>query len=238
MLTALSPRLAAIAGMVPDRCRCLADIGTDHGYLPVWLLLHDRAGTAIAADIAPGPLDRARRTAASHELAERIDLRLGDGLTVLAPGEADTIVIAGMGGDNIAAILAAAPWTRAGPVLLLQPMSRAEVLRRWLPENGYAVRAERLVLDKGILYPILSVSGGAMPPASEAQAWGGFLLEEDPLWEDYLAQQTARLRRAADGLSQAKDPALAGKREALLSAAAEMERRAGDAHSKRSRTGP
>ena len=221
----LGPRLRAIADLVPPDCRCLADIGTDHGYVPAALLLAGRVGRAVAADVGALPLDHARRTAARCGVEDRMDLRLGDGLSVLSPGEADVIVIAGMGGDTIAGILAAAPWSRDGPLLLLQPMSRACELRRWLPEQGYEVRAETLVQDKGVLYPILSAAGGTMAPASEAQAWGGFLLESDPLWGRYLSDRILRLRRAAAGLERARDPALAVKRTALLSAAAALEQK-------------
>ena len=221
----LGPRLRAIADLVPPDCRCLADIRTDHGYVPAALLLAGRVGRAVAADVGALPLDHARRTAARCGVEDRMDLRLGDGLSVLFPGEADVIVIAGMGGDTIAGILAAAPWSRDGPLLLLQPMSRAHELRRWLPERGYAVRAETLVQDKGVLYPILSAAGGTMAPASEAQAWGGFLLEGDPLWGRYLSDRILRLRRAAAGLERARDPALAVKRTALLSAAAALEQK-------------
>lgn len=221
----LGPRLRAIAALVPLGCRTLADIGTDHGYIPVSLLLEGRLDRAIAADIGAPPLDHARRTAGLYGVSERMDFRLGDGLAVVEPGEAEVIVIAGMGGDTIAGILAAAPWSRDGPLLLLQPMSRAHELRRWLPERGYAVRAETLVQDKGVLYPILSAAGGTMAPASEAQAWGGFLLEGDPLWGRYLSDRILRLRRAAAGLERARDPALAVKRTALLSAAAALEQK-------------
>lgn len=221
----LGPRLRAIAALVPLGCRTLADIGTDHGYIPVSLLLEGRLDRAIAADIGAPPLDHARRTAGLYGVSERMDFRLGDGLAVVEPGEAEVIVIAGMGGDTIAGILAAAPWSRDGPLLLLQPMSRAYELRRWLPERGYAVRAETLVQDKGVLYPILSAAGGTMAPASEAQAWGGFLLEGDPLWGRYLSDRILRLRRAAAGLERARDPALAVKRTALLSAAAALEQK-------------
>ena len=125
---ALQPRLRAIADLVPAGSR-LADIGTDHGYIPIDLLLDGRISAAIATDIGALPLDHARRTARCCGLTEGIDFRLGDGLAPLAPGEADVIVIAGMGGDSVAAILSAAPWAREGPLLLLQPMSKAEVLR-------------------------------------------------------------------------------------------------------------
>lgn len=219
----LSPRLGAIAGLVPEGCECLADIGTDHGYVPVSLLLEGKIRRAIAADIGAPPLDHARRTAEQYGVTEKLDFRLGNGLSVLEPGEAEVIVIAGMGGDAITEILAAAPWSRAGPLLLLQPMSKAEVLRAFLPENGYAVAAERLVQDKGVLYPILTVQGGEMPPVSDAQAWGGIRLEGDPLRGLYIADRLLRLRRAAAGLAKARDPDMAGKRERLLGVIAQLE---------------
>ena len=228
----LGPRLRAIADLVPPDCRCLADIGTDHGYVPAALLLAGRVGRAVAADVGALPLDHARRTAARCGVEDRMDLRLGDGLSVLEPGEAEVAVIAGMGGDAITEILAAAPWSRAGPLLLLQPMSKAEVLRVWLPEGGFNVLAERLVQDKGVLYPILTVRGGEMPAVGEAQAWGGIGLEGDPLWGLYLADRLLRLRRAAVGLAKARDPGMAEKRERLLGVIARLEewKEAADAH--------
>ena len=219
---ALQPRLRAIADLVPPGSR-LADIGTDHGYIPIDLLLDGRITAAIATDIGELPLDHARRTAKRCGLAEGIDFRLGDGLGPLAPGEADVIVIAGMGGDSIADILAASPWAREGPLLLLQPMSKAEVLRAFLPENGYRVEAERLAADKGKLYPILTVQGGAMAPAAAAEAWGGFLLQRDPLWGLYLEDRLLRLRRAVSGLMKARDSTAETKRQELSCVIAALE---------------
>ena len=219
---ALQPRLRAIADLVPPGSR-LADIGTDHGYIPIDLLLDGRITAAIATDIGELPLDHARRTAKRCGLAEGIDFRLGDGLGPLAPGEADVIVIADMGGDSIADILAASPWAREGPLLLLQPMSKAEVLRAFLPENGYRVEAERLAADKGKLYPILTVQGGAMAPAAAAEAWGGFLLQRDPLWGLYLEDRLLRLRRAVSGLAKARDNTAEEKRQELSRVIAALE---------------
>ena len=224
----MGPRLRAIAALTPEGCGCLADIGTDHGYIPVSLLLEGRVKRAVAADIGAMPLDHARRTAAACGVEENLDFRLGDGLSVLEPGEADVIVIAGMGGDAITEILSAAPWSRAGPLLLLQPMSKAEVLRAWLPLNGYEVFREELVQDKGVLYPILSVRGGEMAPASDVQAWGGFLLDRDPLWGLYIADRLLRLRRAASGLEKARDPALAEKRRRMLNIIGQLEEKKGE----------
>ena len=225
MALELSPRLWALADWVEPGCRCLADIGTDHGYIPAALLLEGRVQRAVASDIAPAPLDRARATAERWGLTERMDLRLGNGLEVLAPGEADAVVIAGMGGDTLVDILAAAPWCRE-TALLLQPMSRAEVLRPWLAENGFAIRRERLVQDRGVFYPILDVSGGEMA-LSESEAWGGVLLGDDPLWGRFLEEQILRLRRAAAGLSRARDSTLSERRETFLRIAGALEEKQG-----------
>ena len=207
------PRLRAIAALVPEDCQCLADIGTDHGYLPAALLRAGRCRRAIAADIGAAPLERARQTARLYGLEDRMERRLG----------------AGMGGDNITDILSAAPWCRDGILLLLQPMSRAEVLRQWLWEQDFHVRSERLVQDKGVLYPIVEVRGGVRDrvPYTEADAWGGMGLERDPLWGRYLETAILRLRRAAAGLERARDPALAERRERFLRISAELEKRKG-----------
>ena len=224
----LQPRLHVISSLVPDGAK-LVDVGTDHGFIPVRLLLDDRIRAAIASDIGAAPLDHARRTAEQFGVTERMDFRLCDGLCGISEDEVDTVVIAGMGGDNIAAILSAAPWTRNGTLLLLQPMSKAEVLRRYLPENGYRVIAEQLVADKGVIYPILTVRGGEMPPASDPQTWGGFLLQSDPLRNRYLDEQILRLRRAASGLGKAKDDSAHERREKLLSVIVALEQQRGEA---------
>ena len=111
--------------------------------------------------------------------------RLCDGLSAIAPDEADTLVIAGMGGETIIHILESAPWTR-GCTLLLQPQTKIELLRAWLREHGYAADAERLVEDKGKLYLVLSVRGAEPGTASVLEQYGGFCLEGDPLYGAYL----------------------------------------------------
>lgn len=222
----LQPRLRAIAALVPDGAR-LVDVGTDHGFIPVDLLLSDRVVSAIASDIGAAPLDHARRTAEQYGLTEGIEFRLCDGLRGISADEVDCIVIAGMGGDNIVSILEAAPWTKENAFLLLQPMSKAEVLRSWLPSNGYRVVAEQLVADKGVIYPILSVRGGEMRPVEEYEFWGGFLLDGDPLQERYLDERILRLRRAAAGLEKARDPALQERRSELCGIISALEQQKG-----------
>lgn len=209
----LSPRLALIAGWVPPGAK-LADVGTDHAYLPVWLTLHGRVASAIASDLRKGPLERARATGRTYG-AEGIDFRLGDGLAFIRPDEADTIVIAGMGGENIAAILAAAPWTADGRhTLLLQPQTRAEELRRFLMDHGYAITREALVCDRGTIYPVMEAGAGEMT-LSLGQLWGGAKLLRDPLGDHYIIEKIIRLQGAVAGLNRSAEPADRQKADGL-----------------------
>lgn len=198
----LQPRLQAIADWVRPGAR-IADVGTDHGYLPVWLLQTGVVEYAIASDINESPLEHARRT--SREYGQQMEFRLCNGLDGISPQEADTVVIAGMGGENIASILERAPWTREGHMLLLQPMSKPEYLRGFLAGHGYQVTRERLVRDKGVLYPILEAKGGSMATPSPGRLHGGIALASDPLEGEYLSSLIGKLSRAAQGLRQAKD---------------------------------
>ena len=202
----LQPRLRLLADMVPQGAR-LADIGTDHGYLPVWLIQQGRIASAIAADIGPEPLAHARRTA--EEYGAALDLRLCDGLRGIAPHEADTVVIAGMGGETIIQILTDSPWPRtSGCTLLLQPQTKVELLRRWISENGYVCRDERLVWD---------TAGESFTP-DEARLYGGLHLEGDPLYGDYLDAQLRRLRRRLEGLRHSREGADCGTLPQLIAA--------------------
>ena len=210
----LTPRLGQIAAWVPQGAH-LADVGTDHAYLPVWLMLHGRVASAIASDLRRGPLDRAQETGRRYGVGDRITFRLGNGLAAVAPEECDTIVIAGMGGENIAQILSQAPWTAdGGHTLLLQPQSRAEVLRSFLQDHGYAIRREVLVEDRGHLYPALEASGGEMT-LTLGQIWGGARLLHDPLGDRYIIEKILRLQSAVAGLARSDRPAEREKADRL-----------------------
>ena len=134
----LTPRLTCIASLVPQGAR-LADIGTDHGYLPVWLLQNGIAETAIAADIHAGPLANARQSTHAYDLTERFRFVLADGLQFPDAKDADVITIAGMGGETICAIMAAAPWLQEGRRLVLQPQSKVAELTDWLWRSGFTI---------------------------------------------------------------------------------------------------
>lgn len=197
----LSNRLQAVASWIAP-CGTVADVGTDHGYLPVWLLQTHTAQRVIASDIHAGPLDRARRSAAAYSLENAIRFELCDGLQFAGADAADTVVIAGMGGETIITILDAAPWTRQGRRLVLQPQSKIRELTDWLQDNGYMLADTQLCLDAGKLYLILDVRGAA--PQEQITAETLLLCRRDPLLPQYLAEQDARLRRAIAGMERAE----------------------------------
>lgn len=218
----LSPRLRCLADCVSEGAR-LADVGTDHGYLPVWLLLEGRISGALATDVNAEPLSHARRTAEAYGVEERIGFRLCDGLDGVAPDEADTIAIAGMGGETIADILSRAPWTLKREItLLLQPMTKPDILRLWLVENGYRIASERLVRDNGKLYAVVTATAGESAPLTPAQAYCGIALGSDPLYGAYVDERLKKLRRAAQGLRRSNDADKAARIAELESVIAEL----------------
>ena len=215
-----------LARLVSEGCR-LTDVGTDHGYLPVALLQQGRIAAAIASDIGAEPLEHARRTAMQYGV-DGMDFRLCAGLSGVAPEETDVIVIAGMGGETIISILQDAPWTADGRHrLLLQPMTKAADLRRWLSVNGYTFTSERLVRDKGYLYPVLCVRGGSCPPLTEKQLLCGVKLSDDPLYGDYLTLHAEKLHKTAAGLRQSRREDAVHRAAALEALAEELEKERG-----------
>lgn len=220
----LSNRLWSVARWV-EPGSWIADVGTDHGYIPAWLLLRGTVETAIAADIRPGPLERARATANTWGVADRMDLRLCDGLAGVAPHEVDTVVIAGMGGMTIAGILSAAPWTKEKTRLILQPMTDLDRLRQWLGENGYAIGTECVSRDEGKLYVTMVVSGGVMAPWTPGTLYAGrpSAWLREPLRGEYLAALLARARREKAGVDRSKKAADLPRRGELAVVCAELE---------------
>lgn len=159
----LGPRLALCAGLVREGSP-VADIGTDHGYLPIWLLKTGRGPRAVAADINEGPLNSAKANGARYEVGEELRFLLSDGLSGLGPGDADDIVIAGMGGELILRIVAGAPWLRdSGKRLILQPMSCAPQLRAGLWELGFCITQEEACVGSGKVYSAFAAAFAGQP---------------------------------------------------------------------------
>lgn len=183
----LSPRLQALADWVRPNST-LADIGTDHGYLPLYLLQNKKIHHAIAADLNKGPLDRAKTLSQHYQIP--LDLRLCNGLEGISPDEVDTVTIAGMGGLTITHILSQwqVPWHGT---FLLQPMSTQYDLRLWLQQQQYHIQKEQTVREGNTYYTILSIQ--TIPeeqskPYTEGELWVGrhTNLYPDPLRKEFL----------------------------------------------------
>ncbi|MCI8994285.1 MAG: SAM-dependent methyltransferase [Lachnospiraceae bacterium] len=156
----LSKRLAALAGLVTPG-HCLADVGTDHGYVPIYLIEKKKIPRAIAMDINPGPLERAREHIRQFGYEDYIETRLSDGVHALGAGEADTVLIAGMGGALMQRILEEGKRILSQvPELILQPQSELYAMRRYLEAAGYEITREAMVYEEGKYYPILKVRPG------------------------------------------------------------------------------
>jgi tRNA (adenine22-N1)-methyltransferase len=153
----LSKRLSAIADLVPPGAR-VADIGSDHALLPAWLVSAGKSPLAVAGEVRDGPLKASAARVEADGLADRVAVRKGDGLAVVAPGEVDCVVIAGMGGALIASILDAgeAAGRLAGVrTLVLQPNVGEDIVRRWLLERGWYLASERIVEEDDRWYEVL-----------------------------------------------------------------------------------
>ena len=230
----LSPRLSALADWVPQGAK-IADVGTDHAHLPVWLLKQGRIDRAIASDVRSGPLARARETAERFDVTEQISFRLCDGLAAVSPDEADTVILAGMGGETILQILSAAPWLQSmGCTLLLQPMSSLPDLRKWLSAHRCKVEKERIIRDGNSLYITMLVKTGEEQELSLSQQWLGVGLERDPLRKEYLSILQRRYEKALKGLAASQLPEDIPRRAEMEQVCAaireEQQRMGGDAH--------
>lgn len=152
----IDSRLSAVADLVRSGTR-FADVGTDHAYLPVFLLRNGKIEYAVCSDLRKGPLKNAEETVNKYGVADRVDLRLSDGLDAYADGEVNEIAIAGMGGLLMSEFIERTEWLKNTDIhLILQPMTHAEDLRKTLYENGFYIDKEVAVKDGDKLYIILS----------------------------------------------------------------------------------
>ena len=204
----MNRRLAAILDEIQEGTGII-DVGTDHGYLPAALAKRGYPGNIFASDIHEGPLNAAKATADNEGLRDRIKFLLCDGLSACDPESVDTIVIAGMGGDLICHILDQAEWTMDERyTMILQPMTKAEVLRYWLSNNEYGILSERLVEDNNKIYSILTVRfGGYCPSLTDAELFLGHFdtVKNEPLFGKFLETQITRMEKALSGIKGSSD---------------------------------
>ena len=202
----LDGRLSSVAKFVRRGAR-FADVGTDHAYLPVFLLLDGRIERAVCSDINRGPLDNARATAREGGVYERIDFVLTDGAAALSDFGITDMAICGMGGELIAKIIEGAPFIKSSGVrLILQPMTRQEHLRTYLYNNGFSVIAEDYAADSGKFYSIIvaeytgAETGGKATPSVR---YGGICHGALAAERGYLLTKLSAKKRAFSGLKSA-----------------------------------
>lgn len=196
----ISERLKLVASFVTEGSR-VADIGTDHGYVPVYLAQTGKIVSALAMDVRKGPLERAREHVREYEIqagehAVPITLRLSDGLKELKAGEADTVIIAGMGGELVMRILTEGRelWETIEN-WILSPQSDLDKVRRFLEENGFSICKEAMLKEEGKFYTVMKVCRGNMEPQSETERRFGLSLlkEKNPVLREYLQQERRRI---------------------------------------------
>lgn len=189
----------------------VADIGTDHAYLPIELVKKGVCPAAIAADVRPGPLAIAKRNIARAGLAAQIETVLSDGLSAIPEERYDDLLLCGMGGDTMVEILQAARIKTPEKRLILQPQSGADRLRRYLYQNGYQILCERFVWDGGKLYLLLAAEytgKSVVPDELDYLVSPAARAERPACYTDYIEHLLKKLSKRRAGL--ARSPRTAG----------------------------
>lgn len=199
----MTKRLEMICSLVKSSIG-IADIGTDHGMIPVHYAQCGYNGYIWATDINEAPLNRALNYAAECGVQDRISFHLADGLDFCDPDKIDTVILAGMGGELVISILDRVPWIYDERYqLIFQPMTKAEVLRFWLCNNGFIIEEERLVTEGGKLFSIFSARfKNQNTPYRDAELYVGKRkqLENDPLYTHIIEKEYERLCKRMNGL--------------------------------------
>ena len=213
----ISRRLKAVAAMVGPGL-VLADVGCDHGYIPIYLIQKGQIPRAIAMDINQGPLLRAREHIREWGLEAYIETRLSDGLKALEPGEAQCLVIAGMGGPLMERILTqGAPVLKDMKELILQPQSEIGHFRQFLAENGYRIIEEDMVEEEKKYYPMMKAVQGSMHNTKKAEyLYGKKLLEKrHPVLREFLEKEDRASRELLKKLTQVETSSAEKRKEEL-----------------------
>ncbi len=203
----LNARLEMIAERIPS-CNILADIGTDHAYIPIYAIKNGCCRKALAADLREGPLGMAGANIKRFGLEKLIETRFGNGLEPITLEECDVIVIAGMGGSLIRDILSSSvAKAQKAQLLLLQPNNAADILRKWLCENGFEIGQETLVIDAGKLYCLISTKWTGKAAAEDEFSYyiGNVLFGgNDPLLRKYVEKKVKELEVIISGRARSR----------------------------------
>ena len=201
----LSQRLQAIADMVPAGAK-VADIGTDHGFLPCYLAQSGKAEQVIACDVNAQPLALAQKNITDYNVVDKVSTRLGDGLAVIKPGEVDVVTIAGMGGALMIDILDASPLVVDRlKRIVLQPNVGAEAVRIWAEKNRWQIVAEELVKENDIFSVIIVLEQGRSDrfmSAVELYLGPKLLADHHPLLGLYISEEWEKTQHILEQLSK------------------------------------
>ena len=187
----LSKRLQAVADLVSEGV-AVADVGTDHGYIPIYLCSTNRCPKAVAMDVNQGPLLRAEAHIQEYKLETRIETRLSDGVKKLLPGEYECVVIAGMGGALTVRILTEGEDVfRSLKEFVLQPQSELWKVRQYLTETGYVIVREDMVYEDGKYYPMMKVTNGQSSAYDKIELRYGIelLVHKNPILKQFLEKE-------------------------------------------------
>lgn len=204
----------------------MADIGSDHAYLPLYLVQKEKVTRAVAGEVNEGPFLGAERNVRSQGYAEQISVRRGDGLAVIQPGEVDVITIAGMGGGTIKEILSAGEDKLAGVSrLVLSPQGDGDTLRRWLLEHGWQIVDEDMLEEDGKIYEIVVFERGSMRVDDAlALEFGPLLLAcKHPLLVERLEYELGKVDLALRSIEKARGESGQEKRNVLLARRQQLE---------------
>lgn len=183
-----------------------ADVGTDHGYLASYLILNKISKKVFACDINEKPLNSARQTVEKLNLSDKVEVILSDGLKNVPNENITDVIIAGMGGELISQIIADAQWVQRSVNLVLQPMTKSELLRKWLYANGYKIVREQAVTDEKFTYIVIqSVYCGEFIRIDDYFSFVGLVDKAIGDGKKYLLITVERLKNIAEGLKKSEE---------------------------------
>ena len=226
----MSNRLELIASLVKDGVG-VADVGTDHAYIPIMLRKSGYKGNVIAGDINECPLEKARISLENAGLSDSVELVLCDGLSGIDSSKVDTVIVAGMGGDTITGILDRGlydmpEWaSRSDYKLILQPVTKPEILRFWLVNNGFIITSEMQTEENGMLYQIICAQPGESPKYKDSELYTGRLeqIQDSKYFDKLLSMHIKRFKAAADSLQNAEKASLKAWNMMIQNMIAELE---------------
>ena len=214
----LSKRLQAVADMVTPGY-VVADVGTDHGYVPIYLVKNNIAPKAYAMDINEGPLQKAKQNIKKEGLEKEIDTILSDGMKGLKPDTAESVIIAGMGGELIVRILKESKVNDTLSEMVLSPHRDVDLVRTYIIESGWHIERETMTIDAGKYYNVMKIMPGEESKKynkTELMYGRHLLQEKNPILKEYLQKEYNKFKRIHEKMKQNQSRDIGMIEETLL----------------------